>query len=84
LRKRAEPNGNVVIAMTRIRRASAVRMSTSAKATECFDAIFPKKAYFGKNDPFTLNSLIAAKIAEYFRSEPKPTIFEHGFYVRAR
>ena len=26
---------------------------------------------------------IAAKIAEYFRSEKKCTILEHGFYVRA-
>jgi hypothetical protein len=32
--------------MSRIRRASAARMSISAKATECFDAIFPKKAHF--------------------------------------
>jgi hypothetical protein len=24
----------------------------------------------------------AAKIAEYFRCEPKSTILEHGFYVR--
>jgi hypothetical protein len=26
---------------------------------------------------------MAAKIAEYFRSEPKSTTSEHGFYVRA-
>jgi hypothetical protein len=25
---------------------------------------------------------MAAKIAEYFRSEPKSTTLEHGFYVR--
>ena len=39
-----EPDDNGLKAMTRIRRASSARMSTWAKATESFDAIFPKKA----------------------------------------